>query len=119
MPELVYWMTRREWRLLNTPQHIGCLQHFATSWTIVRIGGDSAHQSGILPVGSFVIHLLRTAFLLKRVLPPSSVAKRLRAVARCRERLVLPLLSVGETTLRLYSAMNYSQNSALVTLAAC
>ena len=50
--------------------------------------------------------------LLKRVLPPSSVAKRLRAVARCRERPVLPLLSVGETTLRLYSAMNYSQNSA-------
>ena len=61
MPELVYWMTRREWHLLNTPQHIGCLQHFAIFWTIVRISGDSGHQSGILPVGSFVIHLLRTA----------------------------------------------------------
>ena len=64
MPELVYWMTRREWRLLNTPQHIGCLQHFATFWSKVRIGGDSGHQSGILPVGSFVIHLLRTALTI-------------------------------------------------------
>ena len=41
MPELVYWMTHREWCLLNTPQHIGCLQHFATFGAKVRIGGDS------------------------------------------------------------------------------
>ena len=32
MPELVYWMTRRQWRLLNSPQNIGCFQHFACAF---------------------------------------------------------------------------------------
>ena len=39
---------------------------------------------------------------LNPVLPPSSVGGR---------RVVLPPLSVGEMTLRLYGALNYSRNS--------
>ena len=44
---------------------------------------------------------------------PVKVAITARQRALIFEQAVLPLLSVGEMTLRLYAALNYSQNSAL------
>ena len=53
-------------------------------------------KDGLQPIGEFVQHLRSSD----------------RVVSKNTNELVLPPSSVGEMTLRLYSALSYSQNSA-------
>ena len=57
-------------------------------------------------------NLVETGLLEVEILHPGGLALAQELAELCKIQTVLPPLSVGEMTLRLYAALNYSQNSA-------